>query len=171
MTSNLNWTVAAAIAGLTAAALTGCERSEPAPGPTAAPTTTTAETTHGEHGDAERDHMGHDHDHGDEVSLGKTMVGDIEIECWQSHGELEPGKELHLVVKLPYNDNGATIIRAWLGTEDRLASMVGRGEYAASHDDYDLHAEAPDPLPENTRWWIEIEKPDGTKAVGSINAI
>jgi len=167
MRPNPNWTVAALIAGLTVASLAGCERSAPTPSPTPAPTTTTTTTNESGHAD----HMGHDHDHGDEVSLGKTMVGDIEIECWQSHGELQPGKELHLVVKLPYNDNGATIIRAWLGTEDRLASMVGLADYAASHDDYDLHAEAPDPLPENTKWWIEIEKPDGTKSVGSINAI
>jgi hypothetical protein len=110
----------------------------------------------------------HDHDHDKEVPLGTFTVGDMEVKAAQSHGKVEAGKEGHLVIKLPYKDDGETVVRAWLGTEDRTLSTVGRGEYAASHDDYDIHAMAPDPLPEDTRWWVEIEKPDGTRAVGSI---
>jgi hypothetical protein len=30
---------------------------------------------------------------------------------------------------------------------------------------------APDPLPENTMWWIEIEKTDGTKVLGSAQPV
>ena len=108
-----------------------------------------------------------DHDH-DAVPLGTFTAGDMEIEAAQSHGNVEPGKEGHLVIKLPHNDAGATVVRAWIGTDDRTLSTVGRGEYAADHDDYDIHAMAPDPLPENTMWWVEVEKPDGTKAIGSI---
>jgi hypothetical protein len=108
-----------------------------------------------------------DHAH-DEVSLGKHDIGGISVEAAQGHGSVEPGNEGHLVLKLPYNDNGATIVRAWLGTEDRTLSSVGKGEYAPSHDDYDIHAVAPDPLPANTKWWVEIEKADDTKFTGSI---
>ena len=72
------------------------------------------------------------------------------------------------MIKLPYNDKGETVVRVWIGGEDRTLSSVGKGEYAASHDDYDIHTMAPDPLPEGSKWWLEIEKPDGTKAVGSI---
>jgi hypothetical protein len=109
--------------------------------------------------------QGHDHA---EVSLGKFKAGDIEIEASQGHGKVAAGKEGHLVIKLPYKDKGATIVRAWIGTEDRTSSTVGKGAYAASHDDYDIHAVAPSPLPKDVKWWVEIEKPDGTKAVGSI---
>lgn len=107
---------------------------------------------------------GHEHD---EVSIGSVTIGDMQVELAQGHGSVEAGKEGHLVVKLPYNDNGASVVRAWIGTDDRTLSMVGLGEYAASHDDYDVHAVAPDPLPEGAMWWVEIEKPDGTKVVGS----
>jgi hypothetical protein len=55
-------------------------------------------------------------------------------------------------------------VRAWIGTEDRLSSYVGLGTYAPDHD---VHATAPDPLPGGVRWWIELEKPDGSKLVGS----
>ena len=111
---------------------------------------------------------GHAHD---EVPLATVTVGDFSVELKQGHGVVTAGMEGHLVVKLPYNDAGATLLRAWIGTEDRTASLVGKGDYAASHDDYDIHAMAPDPLPENVQWWFEIEKPDGTKVVGSAKPI
>lgn len=123
-------------------------------------------TTHEDHGMGESAE-GEDHAH-DEVPLGKVTIGELEVELAQGHGKVEAGKESHLVVKLPHNDKGETIVRAWLGTEDRTNSVVGKGEYAPSHNDYDVHAVAPDPLPDNVRWWIEIQKPDGTKIVGSI---
>lgn len=109
---------------------------------------------------------GDDHGH-DEVPLGTVMIGDLAVELAQGHGEVMAGAESHLVVKLPYSDQGETTIRAWLGTEDRTLSIVGKGEYAPSHDDYDIHAVAPDPLPDDLMWWIEIEKPDGTRTLGT----
>ncbi len=128
----------------------------------------------------------HDHDHEDPLSdethgeedhehaedpLGTVQIGEYEVELSQGHGAVAAGEEVHLVVRLPYSDSGSTIVRAWIGTEDRTLSYVGKGEYAESHDDYDVHATAPDPLPENPMWWVEIEKPDGTKLVGSAEPI
>ena len=118
-----------------------------------------------EHGDGDQ---GHEHE---EVSLGKAMVGDLEVELAQGHGAVEPGKECHLVVKLPFSDEGATVVRAWIGTEDRTASRIGKADYAPAHDDYDVHAVAPEPLPDGALWWIELEKPDGTKMVGSATPL
>jgi hypothetical protein len=120
------------------------------------------------------DHMDHDdhhHDHGDEVALDPVTLDGVTVELAQGHGVIEPGKESHLVVKLSYSDKGSTIVRAWIGIEDRTLSYIGKGDYALSHDDYDLHATAPDPLPDNAMWWIEIEKPDGTKLVGATRPI
>ena len=111
---------------------------------------------------------GHAHD---EVDLGTVTIGGMKVSFAQGHGKLQAGKEGHLVVKLPYSDKGATVVRAWIGSPDRTLSFVGKGEYAASHDDYDIHAIAPDSLPKNVRWWIEIEKPDGTKVVGSASPL
>jgi len=108
-----------------------------------------------------------DHEHAEEP-LGTVEIGGLAVELAQGHGGVVAGKEGHLVVKLPYSDSGATVVRAWIGTEDRTLSYVGKGEYAPSHDDYDVHATAPDPLPANPRWWVEIEKPDGTQVVGSV---
>jgi hypothetical protein len=120
------------------------------------------------HGESAAAKTEEDHDHGEEVALGKFKAGELEIEAAQGHGMVEAGKEGHLIIKLPYKDDGASVVRAWIGTEDRTLSAVGKGEYAPSHDDYDIHAMAPSPLPSDVKWWIEIEKPDGTKLVGSI---
>lgn len=110
------------------------------------------------------------HEHA-ETPLGTVTIGDLEVELAQGHGGIAAGKEGHLVVGLPYSDGGSTIVRAWIGTEDRTLSYVGKGEYAPAHDDYDVHATAPDPLPEDAMWWIEIERPDGTKLVGSAQPL
>lgn len=126
-------------------------------------------STHADH-DAEAGHDDHDHDH-EEIALPSATIGDMVVELAQAHGPLVAGEEAHLVVKLPYTDQGATIVRAWIGSEDRTLSFVGRGEYAASHDDYDIHAMAPDPLPEGSLWWIEIEKPDGETVFGSAQPL
>ena len=109
----------------------------------------------------------HDHAH-DEVPLGKFKAGELDIEAAQGHGMVAAGQEGHIIIKLPYKDDGASIVRAWIGTADRTLSAVGKGEYAPSHDDYDIHAVAPSPLPADVKWWVEVEKPDGTKLVGSI---
>lgn len=114
---------------------------------------------------------GHGDDHGVETPLPAATIGDMQVELTQAKGVIEPGKEGILLVKLPYDDKGETIVRAWIGTEDRTLSMVGKGVFAPSHGDYDVHTMAPDPLPENAMWWVEIEKPDGTKVVGSTTPL
>jgi len=115
---------------------------------------------------------GEEGDHVDvEEPLGTVEIEGLAVEFAQGHGGVVAGQEGHLVVKLPYADSGATVVRAWIGTEDRTLSFVGKGEYAPSHDDYDVHATAPDPLPENAMWWVEIVKPDGAKLVGSVKPI
>ena len=130
------------------------------------------------HAEGDSDGDGHDADGEDhdgdehaEMPMEPAEIGDMKVELAQGHGLLEAGMESHLVVKLPYADDGATVVRAWIGTEDRTASMVGKGTYSADEAEYNIHAMAPEPLPEGCRWWIEIEKPDGTRSVGSATPL
>ncbi len=119
-----------------------------------------------DHGHDGHDHSGHDHSEGN-YDLGTAHVGAVAVTLTQGHGLVKAGKESHLVVKLPYDDQGQSVVRAWLGVYDRLQSYVGKGEYDAEARVYDVHATAPDELPKDCKWWIEIEKPDGTKFTGS----
>ncbi len=161
-----------------AIATAGCEKKENAAtgDPKADDTHVHADgSTHDghDHGDHGHDHGHHHHGHHihDEVFLGKVTMGDMEVTIAQGHGKVEPGKEGHIVVKLPYSDDGETVVRAWLGGKDRSESIVGKGVYKSTYEDYDIHVEAPDPLPEDVKWWVEVEKPDGTKLVTSIAPI
>lgn len=135
----------------------------------------------GEHGHAHDDGHDHDgddhadgsaeHDHGDDdhalESLGTVALGDMTVEAFQGHGQAAAGKELHLLVRLPESAQDATV-RAWIGTDDRFASTVAMAERSAEDGGHSLHATAPDPLPENAAWWIEVELADGTTHVGSV---
>ena len=168
-----------ALIGAVALTMAGCKKSESVPLEVKPDTATKAApdthvhadgSTHADHAPEPAEAKAHGHEH-DEVSLGSATIGEMTVEFAQGHGKVEAGKEGHLVVKLPHNDKGATTVRAWIGTEDRLKSVVGKGTYAPSHDDYDIHAVAPDPLPENVMWWVEIQKPDGEKVVGSVKAL
>ena len=118
--------------------------------------------------DAAAGGSGEDHDHAhDEVDLGTLQLGPHAVQLAQAHGPLTAGAEAGLVVKLPYSDGGETVVRGWLGSAERTQSYIGLGAYAPSHDDYDLHALAPDPLSAEVAWWVELELPDGTRLLGS----
>lgn len=154
--------------------LAACEKSSSGNEHAHAPDTHTHAdgSTHDNHAAPASDSAATEEDHAhEEVPLTPATIGDMTVELAQNHGAIKAGQESHLVVKLPYSDNGDTIVRAWIGSEDRTLSFVGKGEYAPDHDDYDVHATAPDPLPENAMWWIEIEKPDGTKLTGSTKPL
>ena len=116
-------------------------------------------------GSHEAEHA-HGHEH-DEVDLGVLKLGPHAVRLAQGHGPLEGGEEAALVVQLPFSDGGETQVRAWLGGAERTESFIGRGIYAPSHDDYDLHVLAPDALGADTSWWVELELPDGSRLVGS----
>jgi hypothetical protein len=136
----------------------------------------TADTAAEAHGHPHETAEAHGHPHGamedyghdEKIALGTFKAGALNIEASQGHGAVKAGKEGHLTLKLPYSDGGATVVRAWIGTEDRTLSAVGKGSYTASNDVYDIHAVAPSPLPANVKWWVSIEKPDGTEIIGSI---
>lgn len=122
---------------------------------------------HADHEHDDHEHGDHDHDH-DEVALGTMTIGEHQIECRQGHGPLVAGEESFLVVKLPFSDAGGTIVHAWIGTSDRSQAKVARATYSTADDQYTVHAVAPYPLPDGVQWWVELERLDGSKAIGSI---
>ncbi len=137
-------------------------------------------STHGAHDDSTStgtDSHTHDdgsphgnHDDGHEsIELDPITIDGMNVQLTQNHGPVNAGEEEHLIVK--FDDADILAVRVWIGTEDRTLSFVGKGEYDTATGAYDVHTMAPDPLPENTMWWIEIEKSDGTKVLGSANTI
>ena len=125
-----------------------------------------------------------DHDHGDDthshteneqlsdhshetIPLGSLTISDLTMELTQGHGAVDPGEEEHLIVKFTDEGQDALTLRAWIGTEDKTRSYVGKGEYSADRGVFDFHIIAPKTLEQNAKWWIEIERPDGSVHIGS----
>lgn len=132
----------------------------------------------GDDHDHGEDHAGHNHDeegaHGDDHSDAKDLpdatIGGVSVKL-QQVAPIKAGEEVVLLVKLPESSESQTIVRAWLGGEDRTLYRVEKGHYVADEGVYDVHVTAPDPLPADAMWWVEVEKPDGSKAVGSTKPI
>ncbi|MDF1836926.1 MAG: hypothetical protein P1V35_03575 [Planctomycetota bacterium] len=117
---------------------------------------------------AAEDSSGHSHV---EVPIGLTKIGDLLVSLAQGHGAMKAGEESHLVIAWPVMDGGATTVRAWIGTSDRSQSLVEKGTFSPSRGDYNVHVMAPDPLPDGVQWWVEIERPNGSRSVGSADPI
>lgn len=132
----------------------------------------TASTTDSSHTHADGSiHTDHADDHADslqKIPLDALVINGMGIQLSQNHGPVGAGDEEHLIVKIDNGDADIIGVRAWIGTEDRTLSYVGKGEYSVINDAYDIHTSAPDALDDNTMWWIEIEMADGTKHTGSV---
>jgi len=163
----MKWSAALAAIGLVVVSVLGCERGKPRPKqPDGRQHVHADGSVHDGH--EHSGGQGHSHEHSKSIALGEFDIGGVRVQAAQEQSKVSAGGECQLVIKLPYCDKGETTIRAWIGTEDRTLSMVGKGVYAPGHDDYDIHTVAPQPIPDGAQWWVEIEKPDGTKTLGAF---
>ncbi|MGJ8635575.1 MAG: hypothetical protein ACSHX5_01835 [Phycisphaerales bacterium] len=126
------------------------------------------------HGDETHSHTEDNHaaeDMHESIPLGSMMINDFTVELAQGHGAVHAGEEEHLIVKLQSSEDEVLAIRAWIGTEDKTLSYVGKGEYSADRDVYDVHMIAPQSLDPDAMWWVELELRDGTIKTGSMKVI
>jgi predicted small lipoprotein YifL len=145
-------TIAAALAGLAAC---GKKPEDSAPAPTATAPTTNAAPAAG-HG-------------GPVIPLGSATIGAFNVVATRDAGQLVAGKDAP--IDLTVTPAGATAVRFWIGTEDAKGSVKARAEIEnpAEPNRWHTHAEIPNPMPENTKLWVEIEDKAGTVSVGSFD--
>jgi hypothetical protein len=62
-------------------------------------------------------------------------------------------------------------VRFWIGTEDAKGSVKAKAEVenAADPDRWHVHAEIPNPMPEGSMLWVEIEDDKGAISTGSFD--
>lgn len=56
-------------------------------------------------------------------------------------------------------------VRAWIGDEAATNAVITRAEFEADH--HCAHLEVAQPLPEDAKFWLEIETTDGQKLKGN----
>lgn len=122
-------------------------------------------------------HEGHDHSHGDDhahgddhghgptVQLGVQTIGAFSVKASRD-GELTPGADVPVDVWI----TGAAkvgAVRFWIGSQDGKGSIKAKAEL--EKDNWHTHVEAPTPLPEDAKLWVEIETDGGETATGGFD--
>lgn len=154
-----------------ALATAGCDGSSSSSGK---PATTTAKDGHDHdhaddhdhshaegdgHAHAEGDGHDHGHSHGPVRSLGQAAQDGLEFKV-SLEGDLKPGAEASFDVQV---SPAASAVRAWIGTQDAKGSVRAKAEREGAG--WHVHVEAPSPMPEGARLWVEAEKEGGARTV------
>jgi VCBS repeat-containing protein len=169
-------TTAAAVALVAAAGMmvgvVGCERKETggtAGEQPAASGDGTHEHDHDHAHDHDHDHAdghGHDHRHGEHgatIDLGVVTAGSFSVTAALGEGAVEAGKEVAVDLTITAVEGEAQVVavRVWIGTEDAAGSIKARAEAEGGVGNWHAHVEAPSPLPEGSRLWVEVEDDRG----------
>lgn len=163
---------------LVSLALTACERapqerSQPTP-PAAAPAADPAPKSAPTATDAA--HEGHDHapkpvkpgHSGEVIELGTAEVAGHSIRASRDKGVIKPGGDSPVDVWI---DGGTgkdvSVVRFWIGLEDGKGSLKAKADIEDGK--WHTHVEIPDPLPADSKLWVEFEKTAAAKHVASFD--
>ncbi|MBX3373674.1 MAG: hypothetical protein KF817_07555 [Phycisphaeraceae bacterium] len=131
---------------------------------------------------AAADHDDHDHDHdaagghgyghhGEPVELGTTRIGAYQVHAARDEGAVTAGGDVPIDVRVDGDVSGITAVRFWIGTEDGDGAMRARGEREDPSvlNHWHAHADVPDPMPADSRLWVELELRSGERVRGSFD--
>lgn len=118
-----------------------------------------------EHG---HDHAGHDHDHNHDrdeghhdnpIELGTATIGAYEVRVARDEGPIEPGGDAPIDVWVTGDLAEIIAVRFWVGTEEAIGSIKARGEieHPDTPNHFHAHADIPDPLPDSSMLWVELD--------------
>ncbi len=112
--------------------------------------------------------------HGGEViELGTSAIGELSARASRDKGEIKAGGDAPIDVWLTTADGKpATVaaVRFWIGTEDAKGSVKAKAEIENPEqpNHWHTHVEAPNPLPDDSKLWVEVQDGEGKKTVGSF---
>jgi hypothetical protein len=148
---------------LSLAVFAGCEKKD-----AAAPAAKAGDHSHdGDHAhDHDHDHakagsMSKDDGHGETTQMGEQKAGPYTVKVSRD-GDVKAGGDVPVDIWVDGGAKGKSV-RFWFGAEDAKGSIKAKCEVEDGH--WHTHGEVPDPMPEGSKLWIEIEGEDGTKTV------
>lgn len=98
-------------------------------------------------------------DHGEGHELGDLTVGPFEMTVTQ-FGGIEAGAEGAFDVQFPKGSTRPDVARAWIGIESGVGSRKARLMKEPGNKLHG-HVEVPDPIPADSKLWIEIDQDSG----------
>ncbi len=158
-----------------------CEKEQPAPGTVVQPRAATDEHGHDhdhDHGTAD-EHAhdeGDDHDHGESIALGEQSAGVFTLKASRDGGDIVPGKDSPIDVVITSTDGAApsiSAVRFWIGAQDARGSVKALAEIEDQKepDRWHTHTQIPQPLPEGSTLWVEVEVAGGEKLLASFKLV
>lgn len=99
--------------------------------------------------------------------LGRQKVGTVEVSVI-TFGEVEPGAKVRFSIKI-FDTNEPKAMRVWIGTQDAAGSTRAEGKKESTAPNGILYAgevQAPKPIPEGAKLWVELETAAGTHSAG-----
>ena len=108
------------------------------------------------------------------IQLGTSTIGPFTAKATRDQGDIVAGKDAPIDVTVTAAAGqtvNAIAVRFWIGTADGRTSVKALAEIEDPSDPnrWHTHAEIPNPLPEGSQLWVEIEAEGGKTFVGSFD--
>ena len=147
------------------AGLVGCEKKSDAPERSA----TTEPAAVPAKSDAAKPEAAAGH-HGPVIELGNTTIGAFSVRASRDQGEIKAGGDAPIDVWLTGSDQKVVAVRFWIGTQDAKGSVKAKADIEDPKEPnrWHTHAEVPNPLPPDSKLWVEIETEGGQKTSGAF---
>jgi hypothetical protein len=172
MRPNLFLSTALSFATLAAVStLTGCEEKKPATTPSTAAKGDGHGHDHGPAGEHAAPKAGHG---GAVIALGEQTIGSFSAKATRDEGPIVAGKDAPIDVTIAAGAGSsvkAVAVRFWIGVQNAKGSVKAKAEIEDPKDPnrWHVHAEIPNPVPEGSKLWVEIEDEKGGTSVGSFD--
>jgi len=172
MRPNLILIAALSLAPLAAlSTLSGCEEKKPAAGSSAAPKADDHGHDHGPSGEHAAPKAGHG---GPVIALGEQTIGSFSAKATRDEGAIVAGKDTPIdvtITPVAGSTTKAAAVRYWIGAQDAKGSVKAKAEIENPQepDRWHVHVEIPNPMPAESKLWVEIEDDKGGTAVGSYD--
>lgn len=112
-------------------------------------------------------------DHGGAVvELGDTTLGVFRVRATRNEGEIKAGGDAPIDVWLTGGSGSEKVpaVRFWIGTQDAKTSVKAKAsiENPKEPNHWHAHVEVPNPIPTDSRLWVEIELDGGRTTSASF---
>lgn len=108
------------------------------------------------------------------IALGEQAIGPFNAKATRDEGQIVAGKDAPIDVTVTPAAGAtakAVAVRFWIGTQDAKGSVKAKAEIenASEPNRWHVHAEIPNPMPAESKLWVEIEDDKGVKSVGAFD--